>query len=174
MPTRTSHIVNRLDSLGLIPPPEEAAESGTGTAPEAAAPEVAPEAPPAAVEKEEKKDGEEEVDIPKIILHKIVLGDIESGRNALHNLARGLFAFGRGKKTQRLRQQQLVLMSAHHFPRGLFFVSFFSHFDELVTAMCHAHRKLQRISAPSTGTASTHVERSAHGTAKTGSKDSPK
>lgn len=74
------YVINHLDSLGLLPPPED---------PDAPKPDAIPDAPkpeePKKEEEEEPKKEDEkdekpaDLDIPAIIIHKIELGDIGAG-----------------------------------------------------------------------------------------------
>jgi len=79
--TNVEYIINYLDALGLIPPPEEPAKDEPKPE-ESKSPwksrQVSDEAKPAEIVKEEPKPPQDP-DIPFIIIHKIVLGDIGAG-----------------------------------------------------------------------------------------------
>jgi hypothetical protein len=79
------YIINFLDALGLIPPPEDPKEAKKRAAEEAAKAKAEAEAKKKAAEeakkagkKEEPKKESPPVDIPRIILHKIEFGDIRA------------------------------------------------------------------------------------------------
>jgi len=71
--SNVEYIMNHLDAMGLIPAEEEA------TTPKPAAKKPEAKKPEAKKPEEPRKDPEPAPDIPKIILHKIELGDIGGG-----------------------------------------------------------------------------------------------